>query len=125
MRFITLLAILIISAAALAGPATAPSSSPSLQIGTIRDDAIPESSGIAASRKYPGVFWTHNDSGNAPVLYAINREGKTINAFAVSASNRDWEDICIDDEGHLYIGEIGNNLGRHNQRVPGGRARSF
>ncbi|MGH7214580.1 MAG: hypothetical protein ACREIT_07445, partial [Tepidisphaeraceae bacterium] len=35
--------------------------------------------------------------------------------FPIRASNRDWEDIAIDDDGHLYIGEIGNNGGRQRQ----------
>jgi len=32
---------------------------------TIDSDEIVESSGIIKSKKYPGVFWTHNDSGDS------------------------------------------------------------
>src|SRR4051812_47593093 len=35
-----------------------------------------ESSGVIASRKHSGVFWTHCDSGNDASIYAITREGK-------------------------------------------------
>src|SRR5262245_38578714 len=78
----------------------------------IRDLRIKENSGIVASRRYADVFWTHNDGGGPKkqVLYAIDREGNTRASFPViGATLRDWEDIAIDDAGHLYIGDIGNN----------------
>src|SRR5262249_55037608 len=31
--------------------------------------------------------------------------------FRVDVPNIDWEDIAIDDKGHLYLGDIGNNGG--------------
>ena len=58
------------------------------------------------------MFWTHNDGGGPKkqVLYAIDREGKTRAAFPViGVTLHDWEDIAIDDAGHLYLGDIGNN----------------
>lgn len=93
-------------------PATQPTTAPAFEVGRIEDPAIKENSGIVESRRYPGVFWTLNDSGNPPELYAIDRSGKTIGTFPVNAKNRDWEDLAIDDAGNLYIGEIGNNGGR-------------
>ena len=79
------------------------------------DRHITESSGVVASRRYSNVFWTHNDGGGPKkqVLYAIDREGDTRAAFPVTgATFRDWEDIAIDDAGHLYLGDIGNNDAR-------------
>lgn len=73
--------------------------------------ALRECSGIVASRRHPGVFWTHNDSGNAPEIFAVGADGTCLRAFRVSALNIDWEDIAIDDKGRLYLGDIGNNLG--------------
>ena len=32
-------------------------------------DELRESSGLGISRTRPGVFWTHNDSGDRPRLY--------------------------------------------------------
>ena len=64
------------------------------------------------SRRFPGVFWTHNDSGNPPALFAVKRDGTLIREYKVNVPNVDWEDIAIDDQGHLYIGEIGNNDSR-------------
>ncbi len=38
--------------------------------------SIKESGGIAASRRNPGVFRTHNDGGDGPFVYAFDRWGK-------------------------------------------------
>src|SRR3954447_13166063 len=73
--------------------------------------AIPEASGIVKSRRYPGIFWVHNDSGNRPALFAIRRDGTIVREFRLAAPNVDWEDIADDEKGHLYIGDIGNNGG--------------
>jgi hypothetical protein len=60
---------------------------------------------------------THNDSGGPPVLFAVTREGKTVAQFRVNAPNVDWEDIALDDQGRLYIGDIGNNGGKRNELI--------
>jgi hypothetical protein len=81
------------------------------------DPRIVESSGVVASRRYADVFWTHNDGGGPKkqVLYAIDREGNTRAFFSViDVTLHDWEDIAIDDAGHLYIGDIGNNEAKRN-----------
>ena len=49
--------------------------------GTFEDPRVGESSGVAASPAHPGVFWTVNDSGNDPVLFATD----TLGAFDVKA----------------------------------------
>src|SRR3954453_16618786 len=74
-----------------------------------------ESSGVLASRKHPGVFWTHCDSGNDAAIYAITRVGKFIAEYQFDVPNHDWEDIAIDDDGPLFIGDIGNNGGKRAQ----------
>lgn len=80
------------------------------QIGVIANPAITESSGLAASTRYPGVYWTHNDGRRKPVLYAISHEGKAIAEFPITGARmEDWEDIAIDAEGNLYLADIGNN----------------
>jgi hypothetical protein len=81
----------------------------------IRDPRIKESSGVVASRWYTDVFWTHNDGGGPKkqVLYAIDREGNTRASFSlIDVTLHDWEDIAIDNAGHLYIGDIGNNYAK-------------
>jgi len=80
------------------------------QVGTLANPAITESSGVAASRQYTNVFWTHNDGGKSETLFAVTREGKTLGEFKVlGAKIDDWEDIAIDNERHLYIADTGDN----------------
>jgi hypothetical protein len=88
---------------------------PPAQIATIKDKAISESSGLVASRSTPGAYWTHNDSGDGPFIYAFDTHGDSLGVFRVTgAQARDWEDISIGpgpqrDKSYLYIGDIGDN----------------
>lgn len=83
------------------------------------DDArITESSGLVASRREPDVFWTHNDSGDGPYVYAFDRRGRLLAVATVAgAEARDWEDMAIGPgpepgKPYLYLGDIGDNLRR-------------
>ena len=78
---------------------------------TLDEHAISETSGVVASRTYPGVFWAHGDSGNPARLVAFDRTGRMLAAVAIDAVNADWEDITTDADGHLFIGDIGNYRG--------------
>src|SRR5262245_21105205 len=80
-------------------------------LGRFDAKVIPEASGIVKSRRFPGIFWVHNDSGNPPLLLAVGTDGRIVRRFRVAVPNVDWEDIAIDDRGHLYLGDIGNNGG--------------
>jgi hypothetical protein len=87
-------------------------------VGHIKDDAVEESSGIAASRCAADVYWTHNDSGDEAFLYAFNSKGEKLGTWRVpGAKNDDWEDIAAykdkDGKCFLYVGDIGNN--RHDR----------
>ena len=85
-------------------------SSPDVVQWRFDDSDIDESSGLAASRRHPDIFWTHNDSGGEPVLYATTATGKVVARTRVAGvENKDWEDVAIDDAGNLYIGDMGNN----------------
>lgn len=82
---------------------------------------FPEISGIAASRRNPGVFWVHNDGSSR--LYAIDGAGNLLQRYIPTSLSGDWEDICVgpgpDPSKHyLYVGDIGdNNTNRTNTRV--------
>jgi WD40 repeat protein len=70
-----------------------------------------EFSGIVMSRQYSGIFWTHSDSGGRPEIFAIRVKGGRVATVKIrGAKNIDWEDMTIDDQGYLYICDIGNNL---------------
>ncbi|MCA1592893.1 MAG: hypothetical protein LC754_09635 [Acidobacteria bacterium] len=88
---------------------------PPVVLASLEDRAIDESSGIVASRRNPGLFWTHNDSGDGPFLYAFDRQGRGGGVWRVGgASARDWEDIATGPgpqpgTPYLYVGDIGDN----------------
>ena len=100
---------LVLSLVLHVGPADGPSALEPM--GRLDVRLVPEASGIVKSRRHPGVFWVHNDSGNPPSLFAIRADGRIVREFRLAVPNIDWEDIAIDDHGHLYLGDIGNNLG--------------
>lgn len=80
---------------------------------TLTDQRIHESSGLAVSRRTPGVFWTHNDSGDPPRLFAIDRQGRTLATVTVGgAENVDWEDLAsyeLHGQAYLLIADVGDN----------------
>lgn len=72
---------------------------------------INESSGLARSSLEPGVFWTHNDDTD-PRLFPVRPDGTVVAPGGVTVQgvpNVDWEDLANDFNGHLLIGDIGNN----------------
>lgn len=99
---------------------------------------IDESSGIVKSRRHPGVYWTHNDSGGTPELFAVDRRGRLLGRVLIpGVQNRDWEDLAYgpcavpgadvsgglpERHGCLWIGEFGDNQQVHDTvylyRVP-------
>ncbi|MFF0740818.1 WD40 repeat domain-containing protein [Streptomyces sp. NPDC004111] len=79
----------------------------------IKDPRITESSGLAASRAHPGVYWTHNDQ-DGPYVYAVDgRTGETVARITLRGVGkpRDMEAISVGPDGAVYVGDIGDNLG--------------
>ena len=54
---------------------------------TFQSPRVLESSGVAISRQYPGVVWTHNDSGDGPYLYATDLTGAARGFLLVSGAD--------------------------------------
>ncbi|HEY9328840.1 MAG TPA: WD40 repeat domain-containing protein [Streptomyces sp.] len=80
---------------------------------TIEDPRITESSGLAASRAHPGIYWTHNDSDDGPYVFAVDsRTGETVARITMKGvgAPRDVEAISLGSDGNLYVGDIGDNL---------------
>ena len=79
---------------------------------------IDECSGLERSRRHPGVFWVHNDSGDEARIFAIDARANLICEVQVEgARNVDWEDIASDTSGQLFIGDFGNNRNRRRDLV--------
>ncbi len=100
-----------VGGAALGAP-PAFAADPGGQAFTITDPRITESSGLAASRRHPGVVWTHNDSDDGPYVYAVDAQGRTVATVTLRGIEpRDVEAISLGPDGRLYVGDIGDNLG--------------
>lgn len=110
----------LLGAALLAGFAA--SWSEPVEIATLANPLIVESSGIAPSHRNPGLYWTHNDSGSPAQLFLFDAAGRDRGTYSVTGStNRDWEDIAVGpgpekNKWYVYIGDIGDN-GRKRKEV--------
>lgn len=101
----------IATAAASARPASGYGSP--VVAGLIETDDIKESSGLSAS-ECQDVLWTHNDSGNDALIYAMSTEGGHLGAWRVAgAQNVDWESVAThkapDGKCSLLLADIGDN----------------
>lgn len=59
----------------------------------IKDPTIRESSGVCRSINFPGLYWTHNDSGSAPTIHLFDLLGNVSASFPLLAKALDCEDI--------------------------------
>lgn len=90
--------------------------------GVLNHAEIDEASGLVASVRNAGMFWTHNDSGDEPRIFLIDTLGRCHAEVHLSgAKNRDWEDITLGpgpekDVPYLYIGDIGDNFARYDYK---------
>lgn len=80
-------------------------------LGRLEHPDLVEASGLVASTMTESVFWVHNDSGDVPRLFCVERNGRSCGTVSISGAKAiDWEDIASHD-GKLYIGDIGDNAG--------------
>ncbi|GGQ05144.1 WD40 repeat domain-containing protein [Streptomyces roseolilacinus] len=79
---------------------------------TLTDPRITESSGLAASRAHPGVYWTHNDQDEPRVFAVDGRTGETVATVTLRGVGRprDMEAVSVGPDGYVYVGDIGDNL---------------
>ena len=97
---------------ALSPTSTASPCKPIGDVAMLKD--VPEASGLAISRRQTGLLWTHNDSGNATDLFAIDPSGTLKGRVRLPIRTRDWEDVssgpCPSGD-CLFIADIGDNGG--------------
>ena len=121
-------AVLVLGAALLTGWILRPADSAGpcgLVNGPVMLPEIPETSGLAVSRRNPGLLWSHNDSGNASMLFALDGSGTVHGRVRVPIRTRDWEDVSsarCGSDACLFIADIGDNRAGRRQiqiyRVP-------
>lgn len=91
---------------------------------------LTENSAATLSVTQPGVFFTVNDSGHEPLLFAFDSTGASRGVWRVTgAKNQDWEaastgpcsvggsDAARFAQACVYIGETGNNNARRPTRA--------
>src|SRR5688572_5443152 len=91
---------------------------------------LTENSAATLSVAQPGVFFTINDSGHEPLLFAFDSAGTSRGVWRVTgASNMDWEaastgpcsvggsDAARFAQACVYIGEVGDNNAKRPTRA--------
>lgn len=87
-----------------------------LHLETTLPKTLNEVSGIATNEH---LIWMINDGNNPSVVYQYNISEKRIESShkIENAQNKDWEDLTLDDDGNLYIGDFGNNKNKRKDLV--------
>ena len=82
-----------------------------------------ENSAAAMSMTQPGIFFTINDSGNDPLLFALDTANRDRGVWRiVNADNVDWEAASVGPCSAgaaawcVYIGDVGDNEAHHRSR---------
>ena len=79
----------------------------------ITDPELDEISGLAASRRTPGVYWVHNDAPRPARLVALDGGGKRRGSLRIDGVRAvDWEDIsayALDGKAWLLVADSGDN----------------
>ncbi|GAB2513112.1 hypothetical protein [Lysobacter humi (ex Lee et al. 2017)] len=83
--------------------------------GLMLDAQLGEISGIAVSPRHPETLWMHDDGGNPPRLFAIDRKGDRVATFRIEdVPKTDWEDLGgfrRDGRNYLLLADTGDNGG--------------
>ncbi|XP_052796541.1 uncharacterized protein LOC128228980 [Mya arenaria] len=119
----------ILALAAVSTAQTVPSFSAGVVVGRIDDTELDEASSLAASRKFPGILYTHNDHGDVARLFAINASTAMVEAVLniSPATHHDWEAMEVgpcgpnDMNSCIYIlddGEYRNEDSRTIYKLP-------
>lgn len=95
-----------------------------LDIGRVGDPRLDEISGVVESRRNPAVLFVHNDSGDSPRFFAIDRRGQLLAELQLPSVPLliDAEDIAIGPGpgggNFVYLGDTGNNFASFGQGIP-------
>jgi hypothetical protein len=93
----------------------------------VAEHELIELSGLAASRRNPGVLWLHDDGSGHNAVHAISVAGNYLGALTLQgAPSIDWEDIAVGPgpqagTHYIYAGDIGDNTDG-DRSVPSGGA---
>ncbi|MES1182813.1 MAG: hypothetical protein ABUL60_03305 [Myxococcales bacterium] len=94
------------------------------EIGRLRDEQLDEISGVVESTKNPDVLFVHNDSGDSPRFFAIDRRGEMLAELELAKVPKliDAEDIALGPGpgggSFVYLGDTGNNFASFHLGIP-------
>ncbi|KOU64027.1 hypothetical protein ADK55_07760, partial [Streptomyces sp. WM4235] len=96
----------------------APAAAPAPETACVLPGGLTELSGLAMSRRHPGVFYAVNDSGNTNQVFAVDcntTSGRLVATYTVTGvANTDWEGLAIGKDAGgspvILVGDIGDNL---------------
>lgn len=116
-RWLVALSVLFGGCLTLAGPpalATTATPSPARVVFRLQDPALDESSGLAVSRRHPGIVWTHNDGGSQARVVALDRRGRSTAVLTLRGIDPfDLEALAPGKDARggaaLFLGDIGDN----------------
>ena len=102
---------LVLAAPFAAGTARATEAPEPEKVFTVSDHRIVESSGLSwldvDGERYTV---TVNDSGDTGQVFTLDAEGRTVGTTTFTPSPRDVEALAPADDGHVWVGDIGDNL---------------
>ncbi len=85
----------------------------------VQNRRLVEMSGVAPSQRTDEYLWVHNDSGDQPQIYAVDRQGRDVGTVEVSGATAiDWEDMASfkwNDEPWLIVADTGDNQARRSE----------
>ena len=88
-----------------------------VETGRIQESELVEASGLQASHRYPGVYYSIQDSGQPANVYSVLYNGEAIGKIDLEGiEQHDWEDITMMEYNgidYIYVGDIGNNYDGH------------
>jgi hypothetical protein len=80
---------------------------------SITDSAIDESSGLGASRRVRGSYFTHNDSGDVARFFRFDAKGEVTGVYLLEGVKAvDWEDMevaTVSGKTYVYLADVGDN----------------
>lgn len=93
------------------------------ELGRIDDASLTELSGLAASRRHPGLFYAHNDSGDGARVYVLDERAAVVGRIALTgAAHVDYEDVAVgpgpDGAPWVHVGDVGDNAARDGRGTP-------
>ncbi len=94
------------------------------EIGRIQDVQLDEVSGVVESHRNAEVLFVHNDSGDSPRFFAINRHGDVLAELVLETVPLlvDAEEIAIgpgpNGDSFIYLGDTGNNFASFGRGIP-------